>query len=57
MSQAKGRLSNSGTYSITYNLPYWFYKFLKKHPMRDLSSVAQKRLSMIEFYYQVKDET
>ena len=52
---SSGRLSNAGTYSITYNLPYWFYKFVKTHPMGELSPQAQLRLSMIEFYYQVHD--
>lgn len=53
----KGLLSGAGTFSLTYNLPYRFYKFMKAHPMVDLSPEAQKRLSMIEFYYQVKDAT
>src|SRR3989344_8542816 len=52
---SSGRLSNAGTFSLTYNLPYWFYKFVRKHPMGDISSTAQTRLAMIEFYYQVKD--
>jgi len=55
MSSRKGYLSSSGTYSLTYNLPYWFYKFDKKHPMKQISSMAEKRLSAIEFYYQIKD--
>lgn len=54
---SSGKLSNAGSYSITYNLPYRFYKFMKAHPMVDLSSTGQRRLSMIEFYYQVKDAT
>ncbi len=49
-----GKLSNVRTYSITYNLPYWFIKFVKKHSMIDISSTAQTRLAMIEFYYQIK---
>jgi len=51
----KGIFGGGGTYSITYNLPYWFYKFIKKHPMEEISNAAQLRLAMIEFYYQVKD--
>ena len=51
----KGLLSGSGTYSLSYNLPYWFYKFVKKHPMREISDTATTRLAMIEFYNQVKD--
>src|SRR3990167_6649761 len=52
---SSGRLSNAGTFSLTYNLPYWFYKFVRKHPMGEISKSAQTRLAMIEFYYQVRD--
>ncbi len=52
---SKGLLSNAGTFSLTYNLPYWFYKFIKAHPMKELSQAAKIRLAMIEFYYQIKD--
>jgi len=52
---SSGKLSNAGTYSITYNLPYWYYKFVKAHPMGEMSFLAEKRLSMIEFFYQIKD--
>jgi len=52
---SSGTLSNAGTYSLTYNLPYRFYKFVRAHPMEELSPQAQLRLSMIEFYDQVKD--
>ena len=55
MNRSNGALSGSGTYSITYNLPYRFYKFMAKHPMVEISDKAQIRLAMIEFYYQVKD--
>jgi transposase InsO family protein/transposase-like protein len=55
MRLGKGTLSDSGTYSLTYNLPYWFYKFMAKHPMGDISGKAEIRLAMIEFYYQIKD--
>lgn len=51
----KGLLSGVGTFSLTYNLPYWFYKFMAKHPMGEISNTAQTRLAMIEFYYQVRD--
>jgi len=51
----KGIFGGGGIYSITYNLPYWFYKFIKKHPMEEISDTAKLRLAMIEFYYQVKD--
>lgn len=51
-----GKLSDAGTYSITYNLPYWFYKFVKKHKfMGEISDKAKLRLSMIEAYYQIKN--
>lgn len=52
---SSGKLSDAGTYSITYNLPYWYYKFVKAHPMGEMSPLSEKRLSMIEFYYQIKD--
>ena len=51
---SSGKLSNAGTFSLTYNLPYWFYKFVKAHSMGEISSIAQLRLSTIEFYYQIK---
>jgi transposase-like protein len=52
----KGIMGNVGTFLIMYNLPYWFYKFQKKHPIKkDLSPIAKNRLSAIEFYYQIKD--
>ena len=50
-------LNSSGSYSLTYNLPYWFLKFNQKHHMGRISEQAQKRLTMIEWYYQVKDVT
>ena len=52
---SSGKLGNAGTYSITYNLPYRFYKFVKAYPMGELSTIAQLRLSAIEFYYQVRN--
>ncbi len=55
MRSGKGTLSDSGTYSLTYNLPYWFYKFVKTHPMGEISTTAQIRLSAIEFFYQVRN--
>ena len=51
----KGLLSGAGTYSLTYNLPYWFYKFVNQHHMGNISIKAQQRLAMIEFYYQIQD--
>jgi len=55
MSSHNGLLSSSGSYSLTYNLPYWFYKFVKAYPMGEISSTAQLRLSAIEFFYQVRN--
>jgi len=54
---SSGKLNNAGTFSLTYNLPYWFYKFMKGRFMGEISPQAQLRLSMIEFYYQVKNAT
>lgn len=45
---SSGKLSNAGSYSITYNLPYRFYKFVKAYPMGEISSTAQLRLSSLE---------
>lgn len=55
MNHGKGKLSSSGSYSITYNLPYWLLKFAKAHPMGEMSFQAKQRLSMLEFFYQVRD--
>jgi len=52
---SSGKLSNAGSYSITYNLPYSFYKFIKAYPMGEISTTAQLRLSAIEFYYQIRN--
>lgn len=52
---AKGILCGSGTYSLTYNLPYWFLKFNQQHNMENISDKAKQRLTVIEWYYQVKD--
>ncbi len=57
MGIGKGALKDAGTFSITYNLPYWYYQFMKKHNMGDISSIAEKRLAMLELYYQIKDAT
>lgn len=55
MNTKNGLLNSSGTYSLTYTLPYWFLKFNQKHPMGNISEKAQQRLAMIEWYYQVRD--
>lgn len=52
---SSGKLSDAGSYSITYNLPYRFYKFVKAYPMGEISSTAQLRLSAIEFFYQIRN--
>lgn len=57
MNSIKGLLNSSGSYSLTYNLPYWFYKFTNKYHMGDISDTAQTRLGMIEFYHQVREVT
>jgi transposase InsO family protein/transposase-like protein len=57
MSLGKGALRDGGSYSLTYNLPYWYYKFMSKVTMVNLSPQAEKRLSMIEFYYQIRNVT
>jgi transposase InsO family protein len=52
----KGSLRDNGTYSITYNLPYWFTRRIRRYTsLMDISPQAQTRLSMLEFYYQIKD--
>ncbi len=51
MGLKKGLLSDSGGCSLSYNLPYWFIKFINKHPMINISKTAKNRLSIIEFYY------
>lgn len=55
MHSAKGLLHSSGTYSLTYTLPYWYLKLNQKYPMDKLSESARHRLSMIEWYYQIRD--
>lgn len=50
-----GLLSVAGSYSLTYNLPYRFYKFVRAYPMGEISPIAQLRLSAIEFFYQIKN--
>jgi len=55
MSSNSGLLSSSGSYSLTYNLPYRFYKFVKAYPMGEISPTAQLRLSAIEFFYQIRN--
>jgi len=52
---SNGLLSGSGSYSLTYNLPYRFYKFVRAYPMGEISPIAQLRLSAIEFFYQIKN--
>ena len=51
-----GRLSDSGSYSITYNLPYWFLRRGRQYSEgMGISPTAQTRLAMLEFYYQIRD--
>lgn len=51
----KGIFGGGGTYSITYNLPYYFYKLSKYIFMGELSYKAKIRLAAIELYYRVKN--
>jgi len=44
----KSIFGGGGTYSITYNFPYYFYKLLKY-----MSYKAKTRLAAIELYYLV----
>lgn len=55
MKRIKGALSGSGSYSLTYTVPYWLHKFTHTHTMTDLSSSAEKRLSVFECYYALRD--
>ena len=51
-----GLLSNAGTFSITYNLPYWWLKVSRKYTnMGDLDILQQKRLLFLKDYYQFKN--
>ncbi len=52
----KGRLSDSGSYSITHNLPYWFLRKARQYSEEmGITETAQTRLAMLEFSYQIKD--
>jgi len=51
----KGIFGGGGTYSITYNLPYYFYKLSKNLSMGKISEKAKTRLSAIELYYKLRN--
>jgi len=51
----KDIFGGGGTYSITYNLPYYFYKLSKNLSMGEMSEKAKTRLSAIEFYYKIRN--
>jgi transposase InsO family protein len=52
----KGKLDNAGSFSLTYNLPYYFLKYGSRRVyMGELTSTAKTRLAFIEFHHQVRD--
>jgi len=53
----KGIIDSCGSYSIRYNLPYWFVKFSseRRFSMGDISAKAKLRLACLEFYNKFKD--
>jgi len=51
----KGIFGGGGTYSITYNLPYYFYKLSKNLSMGEMSEKAKTRLLAIELYYKLRN--
>lgn len=56
MSLGKGSLKSAGTFSLIYNLPYWWLKVSKKYSnMGDLSKRAEIRLKIINAYYILKN--
>lgn len=56
MRLCKGSLKSAGTFSITYNLSYWWLKVSKKiSNMEDASIIAEQRLKMIEGYKILKN--
>lgn len=56
MRLGKGSLKSAGTFSITYNLPYWWLKVSKKiSNIGDTSIIAKQRLKMIEGYKILKN--
>jgi len=51
-----GRLADSGSYSITYNVPYWFKSMgMRYSRVMKLSEHAKKRLAMLECYQTLRD--
>lgn len=46
---------NSSTYSLSYTLPYWFMKSVRRVYAGEVTPTIQTRLAMMEFYNQVKD--
>ena len=38
-----GRLKDAGSFSITYNLPYWWLKVVGKASMGDIDSIVYER--------------
>lgn len=51
-----GRLADSGSYSITYNVPYRFKRLGMRYSIKmKLSEKAKKRLAMLECYQTIRD--
>ena len=50
----KDRLNSAGSFSLRYNLPYYFIKSTRRY-MGDISEKAKLRLAFIEFYKTIKD--
>jgi len=51
-----GRLADSGSYSITYNVPYWFKRMGMRYSRQmELTDKAKRRLSMLECYQTLRD--
>jgi len=54
----KNLLNSAGSFSLRYNLPYYFLKSrARRIYMGELTSEAKTRLAFLEFYKEVKDVT
>lgn len=52
------RIDGSGSYSITYNVPYWLKKIAIRYSRgMNISPKARGRLAMMECYYTLRDVT
>ena len=51
-----GRLADSGSYSITYNVPYWLKRIGMRYSRQmELSDKAKRRLTMLECHQTLQD--